>query len=81
MDNVTPAAFKDRWETVLETWGHQMHSALTSVLQMLETAVGLEPDYLVRASEHGSAFLSIPYAARLITSLDRPPAWPDRNAA
>lgn len=57
MENVTPDAFRDRWNHVLETWGSQMHAALNSVLEMLEMATGLDPGYLREAAKHGSHLL------------------------
>ncbi|GAA5969739.1 hypothetical protein JCM11641_008023 [Rhodosporidiobolus odoratus] len=58
MENVSPRAFADRWESGMAEWGTQIKTAVEGVSQMVAQGLGLPMETFTDAGEYGSHLLA-----------------------
>lgn len=54
--NITPKAFKDRWESVLTKWGSTMKQAVSDLAQMTAIGLGLDQNTFTDAAKYGHVY-------------------------
>lgn len=58
MENVTPAAFGERWEKGCAEWGEQIKQAVEGFSEALAVGLGLPKDTFTEAGQYGSHLLA-----------------------